>query len=67
LGVEDRIGEEAIMNRDEMQSFIRVGPNWVSLEAYKSRKAEKFTEAVKAAAFLAIASLAAFLMLWGTP
>jgi hypothetical protein len=55
------------MNRDGMESYIKLGNHFVPLDAYRLRRADKLMEGIKAVAFLGILSLVAFLMLWGMP
>lgn len=57
------------MDRDTVESYVKIGPNWIPLDAYKTMKAEReiWTAAAKSVGFLALTALVAFLLLWGTP
>lgn len=54
------------MDRDAQESFVRIGPNWIQLETYRDQRTAR-KETLGAIVFLTLLSVAAFLMLWGTP
>ncbi len=55
------------MNQDSMESFIRVGPNFIPLASYQRLRAERRRELVKAIAFIVLIIFVMAVMLWVTP
>jgi len=53
--------------KGEYFSYIRVGPNWVPLAAYRLRKAEATREIVGAIVFIVLILFVGGALLWGLP
>ena len=50
------------MNRDGMESHVKVGNQWISLDAYRERR-KMVSEGVKCLAYLAFLFAAAFVVI----